>query len=74
MNALAGAGVDTDDDGALRALLIRTEAAADELAAASAQHSDQVAAALAVLRVREAPRLTWSRVGRGARIPRGYRR
>jgi DNA-binding NarL/FixJ family response regulator len=48
-NALAGAGVDTDDERVLRALLSRTQATADELAAASGQTSDQVASALARL-------------------------
>jgi DNA-binding CsgD family transcriptional regulator len=46
MNALAGAGVDADDERVLRALLIRPQATADELAAASGQPSEQVAAAL----------------------------
>lgn len=46
MNALAGAGVDADDEQVLRALLTRTQATADELAAATGQRGDQVTAAL----------------------------
>ncbi|MBM0224831.1 TrmB family transcriptional regulator [Micromonospora sp. ATA51] len=49
MNALAGAGVDAGDERVLRALLTRPQATVDDLATASGQHIDQVAAALARL-------------------------